>query len=282
MGIDNLRKHLEAERRWRRRGHRFFHASPFQLNPGMHLKPKWCRHQLWVGPMYTDLTGPMVWMTTSLPRAREIARETIRGPVGFIPDGFAGGTDQLPEGMEDLQGAWIYQVKPLGPVLTLASGNTRTPHPVRILRVAERFGEPRKNPPSLRPPVVRDEEAARMWVVSSTRLILSFPGIWESIKRTRVDDPEWHLRRFRRREGLAARRSLDDADWRRVHDWMVVAFWALRDCASEREAEERYRVLEARWQEEELVRFRQVRRRGHQRRAPRRKYRRIKSLDSRS
>lgn len=272
MGIEQLRKHLEADRRRRRRGHRFFHASPFALKPGANLLPKWCRFQLWLGPLWGILDGPEVWLTTSLRKAQEIGRLMVDGSEDG--EGFAGGVHRTLGEEYPLRGAWIYQVRPLGPLREIQGGHARTTHPARVLRVAATWGDPERNPADLEPPRIRDEEAARLWLKSSKCTSLDLRRLRESIRETWADDPAEHLRRFRKDQMLAERRSLDSADWRRNHDRLVVAFQALRGIRSERDAEARFRSLEGRWRQEELERLGQLRRKATCRRLPRRRYQR--------
>jgi hypothetical protein len=84
-----------------------------------------------------------VWMSSSLRAARRIAQaivEDLRSGEG----GFCGTMFGKPP-PQAIYGAWIYRVKPTGPIRRDGRSHWITSFPVRVLEIADVFAEPEKN-----------------------------------------------------------------------------------------------------------------------------------------
>jgi hypothetical protein len=136
------------------------HVSPYRLKIGAHIKPR-----------YSDFAlQNKVWMIASLASARQLAKELVeqlnRKCIGYGGLGWAQAVSRtLPEPGQ-VKGAWIYRVKPTGPVeretsssVTVRGGgpNWTSSFPVRITAIFDTYGEPGKN--VLPPPGPRNMES---------------------------------------------------------------------------------------------------------------------------
>jgi len=264
MGEEYLRRRLEEMRRAdrRRRATPFFHATPYRLRPGTHLRPRWSR---WIleGGYYEE--PPQVWFCTSLRAARVVARRIVEGGLWTGSNaGYAGHGERLPPDWE-VHGAWIYRVRPTGPVGAAERGLASSTFPVRVLGLADTWGEPWRNRCRL-PAALDDAEAARCWVRRG-----------EDPERQAEDEFEEHWRCFREllhlpRAKLIYRYVL--SDWlfdRELRRNLLAIFLRVRD---KEEAREGYYALLRRQAEAWQVRLRELRLRHHRRRLPDRRYRR--------
>jgi hypothetical protein len=107
-------------------------------------------------------------MTSSLRAARVISRciveELHDGQGGFCGTMF--GTHPK----QEVHGAWVYRVKPTGPIERDWQSHWTTSFPVRVLEISDIFGEPDKN--NLTLPAIRnlDDFAAELFLSQSRDL----------------------------------------------------------------------------------------------------------------
>lgn len=278
-----------------------FHATPWRLQEGSHLAPRWSQRCF----------DYRVFMTNSLRAARGYARailEYLTQPVegGLYPGGFAGmasWTRWIRPDLRSIRGAWIYRVRPTGPVGGWSTDHMETAYPLEVLHLADTWGEPWRN--ELGPaPRYRDRDMARLSFTceqeQAQRVLDSLKKAYRSLRGLDGREREEAIATFKREEWIKlgppwagndyVLRTLDpyfirgpkppkrDAD-KFFHDPYCnynhsIAADLLRRARDEADLERRFWAWMKRAEEEVVVALRHSRRVSRRRRKERARYRR--------
>jgi hypothetical protein len=136
----------------------FYHATPFRLTLGTHLRPRWSRFAF----------AHRIWMSGSLVGARATAKEIMncyqQGCSGYAGTGFGDKGAAIKQMGQQVFGLWIYRIKPTGPVVRFRHSTEWTSaFPGTIVELAATYGEPQRNTLAPPPPLTAEGIARVSW-----------------------------------------------------------------------------------------------------------------------
>ncbi len=233
---------------------RLYHSSPYRLSVGRSIRPRWCLHfGVW-----------KVWMTSSLVEARQVGRAIVldlqAGHGGFCGTIFPR-FDLQPQ---QVFGAWVYRVKPTGPIERDRRSHWTTSFPVRVLQIVEVLGQPDRNRLTL--PTQRSVADAAAVVAPDPEKLVCFYERWLATRASDHDSAD-----------IICDLVQGEMSWKEGAEVLRM----LSSCPDHAQRLEAARQFSKRWVEKQSRFLASRQRRQHHKLSPDLRYRRSKSWKQR-